>query len=253
MDGKDSLELKFDSGTTGLLLTHDAIKEKTDLLQKNQISKTENYQKLSNPVSLNFGKQFFDSLFVYPVLHSGQGTDGRFGWDLFEGKVLEIDYDENHFIVHDSMPMVSGDYSKIPFGIDHTLICVPGKFFQDRFEYTVKFLFDSGYQKSLLIDSTLASKQGYSVDLPVIKVNRLRNGAGQVFETKVVEVQRIGLGEISLNQIPAQILTQENPAGFEVHILGNDFLKRYNTIIDFQKQLIYMKPNSLISSPFATF
>ncbi|MEZ5056837.1 MAG: retroviral-like aspartic protease family protein [Saprospiraceae bacterium] len=253
VNGKDSLELKFDSGTTGLLLTHDAIKDKTDLLQKNQIEQTENYQKLGLPVSLKFGNQFYDSLEVYPVMHSGQGTDGRFGWDLFKGKVLEIDYDESLFIVHDSLPQVSGAYSKIPFAIDHTLICIPGKFFQDRFEYTVKFLFDSGYQKSLLVDSTLASRQGYSVDLPVLKVNRLRNGAGEIFETKVVEVQRVGLGEISLNQIPAQIINQSNPAGFDVHILGNDFLKRYNTIFDFQHQMIYLAPNSLISDPFATF
>lgn len=75
LNNKDTLNLKFDSGTTGLLLTNDVIENK---IQWSRNAKFDNH--------LQLGDLSWDSLRIYPVQLSGQGTDGRFGWDLFDGK-----------------------------------------------------------------------------------------------------------------------------------------------------------------------
>jgi hypothetical protein len=47
-------------------------------------------------------------------------------------------------------------------------------------------------------------------------------------------------------------MTQGKPMlGVNVHYLGNDVLKRFNTVFDFQKNLIYLKPNQLYQMPYA--
>ncbi|MEZ4981376.1 MAG: hypothetical protein R2769_07270 [Saprospiraceae bacterium] len=62
----------------------------------------------------------------------------------------------------------------------------------------------SGY-RNLLVDSTPAFQARIFGGFARFKINRASQWCRRNFETKVVEVQRIGLGEISLNQIPAQI------------------------------------------------
>ena len=49
----------------------------------------------------------------------------------------------------------------------------------------------------------------------------------------------------------AQKLSGNNPARFKTHILGNDVLKRFNTILDFQHNYIYLRPNRLVNLPYA--
>ena len=242
----DTLDLKFDSGTTGLLLTHDAIRNKTDLLKNNTAEDTitENYVKLKTRSSLQIGSLRWDNLEVYPVQHSGQGTDGRFGWDLFKDKIVSIDYDKNLFIVHQSMPDTT-NYTVAKLEKVETLFCLNGAIQHNNKSYSSRFLFDTGYQRALLLDSVILKEQAFPKDLKVIKTNQLRNGAGDVFITKVVELPSLAIGGQTISKFPVQILNRENPAGFKTHILGNELLKRFNTILDFRNNTIYFKKNSL--------
>jgi hypothetical protein len=249
---QDTLDLKFDSGATGLLLTHEAIEKKTKLLlNQNEKRPTQDYQKLNTQSTLQIGSLKWDSLDVYPVTLSGQGTDGRFGWDLFEGRILEINYDENILVVHSELPEISSEYKELQTAYVKTLFCIEGKIVINKREYKNRFLFDTGYQKALLLDSVLMAEQDFPRELPVIKINKLRNGAGKVFVTKVVNCEELRFDELSLENIPTQLLNTANPAGFKTHILGNEFLKRFNTYFDFQRNYIYLKPNSLIDLPYS--
>lgn len=60
----------------------------------------------------------------------------------------------------------------------------------------------------------------------------------------------MNLGKNILMNIPVQLMTMANPAGFRTHILGNEVLKRFNTILDFQHNVVYLKPNSLTDMPY---
>ncbi len=239
LNKRDTLDLKFDSGTTGLLLTHDAIKDKTHNLDPD---KAENYLQIGN---LNWS-----GLEVYPVAISGQGTDGRFGWDLFDGKVVEIDYDKNLMIVHTRMPEIGKGYSKFPIEYTHTLFCINGELQIKDKKYKNRFLFDNGYQRTIMLDTLLMHEQNYPKDLEVIKKVVMRNGQGKEIPVYTVNNERLNLGKIVLSDIPVQLLATANPARFKTHIMGNEVLKRFNTILDFQQNFVYLKPNSLFEVPY---
>ncbi|MHA7059632.1 hypothetical protein ACWGOQ_0020570 [Aquimarina sp. M1] len=251
LNGRDTLYLKFDSGTTGLLLTHKAIKDKTNLLDTNkENTPTQNYVKLRTPASLQVGSLLWKDLEIYPVTHSGQGTDGRFGWDLFKNKIISLDYDKKLLIVHNELPNVE-HYTTAKLEAVKTILCLRGEINVRNTVYKGRFLFDTGYQKSLLLDSVLLKKQSFPRDLKIIKTNQLRNGAGDVFVTKVIEVPALHIGGQLVNKIPTQLLNRENPAGIKVHILGNELLKRFNTVLDFRNNTIYLVKNTLFEMPYS--
>ncbi len=236
----DTLDLKFDSGTTGLLLTNDAIKNKTHL---SGAGKADN--------SLRIGNLTWNSLEIYPVELSGQGTDGRFGWDFFDGKVVEIDYDKNRFIVHTTTPKIDKDYSKFDIEYTHTLFCINGVLQIKGKKYKNRFLFDNGYQRTVMLDTTLMNEQDYPKDLEVIKKVIMKNGQGKEIPVITVNNERLNLEKYTLFNIPVQLMTMGNPAGFKTHILGNEVLKRFNTVLDFQNNFVYLKPNHLMDLPYA--
>jgi hypothetical protein len=53
------------------------------------------------------------------------------------------------------------------------------------------------------------------------------------------------LNNFELTNIPTLVLGGKNPVGFEINTLGNDVLKRFNIILDFQNDYLYLKPNKL--------
>lgn len=235
----DTLDLKFDSGTTGLLLTNDAIRNKTHLSSDEKADNT-----------LQIGNLTWDSLRVYPVELSGQGTDGRFGWDLFDGKVVEIDYDKNLFIVHSRLSAISRQYSKFDIEYTHTLFCIQGELQVKNEKFKSRFLFDNGYQRTIMLDTSIMNEQHYPKDLEIIKKVIMKNGQGKEIPVITVNNERLNLGKQKLLNIPVQLLTTGNPARFKTHILGNEVLKRFNTILDFQNNYVYLKPNSLLDQPY---
>ena len=239
LNKQDTLDLKFDSGTTGLLLTNDAIRNKTHLTNTD-----------SAVNRLEIGNLAWDSLLVYPVELSGQGTDGRFGWDLFDGKIVEIDYDKNIFIVHTKLPAISKAYSKLEIEYTHTLFCIRGELQIKNKKYKSRFLFDNGYQRTIMLDTLIMHEQNYPKDLEVIKKVIMKNGQGKEIPVLTVNNERLNLGKEVLLNIPVQLLATGNPARFKTHILGNEVLKRFNTILDFQNNFVYLKKDSLFDLPY---
>lgn len=239
LNNRDTLDLKFDSGTTGLLLTNETIKHKTHLSDNTNANNR-----------LQIGNLSWTGLEVYPVELSGQGTDGRFGWDLFDGKIVEIDYDKSVFIVHTKMPKITNGYSKFNMEYIHTLFCIQAELQIKNKKYSNRFLFDNGYQRTIMLDTILMREQHYPTDLEVIKKVIMKNGQGKEIPVITVNNERLNLGKQTLFNIPVQLMTTANPAKIKIHILGSEILKRFNTILDFQNNLVYLKPNTLIDLPY---
>ncbi len=255
LNGTDTLLLKFDSGSTGLRLTHEAIAQKTRLLvaQKGVKEGTEkpNYRLMQPHNTLQIGRLRWDSLRINPVVLSGQGTDGRFGWDMFDGRIVEIDYDKKIFIVHNRLPKTNRQYAKLDMEYVGMLFCIAGTQKINRKTYKNRYLFDSGYQRSIMLDSVLMQEQDFPKDLKIIKKTIMKNGRGEAFPVITVNNEALTIGNHTLKNIPAQKLSGSNPANFKTHILGNDVLKRFNTMLDFQHYHIYLKPNGLINLPYS--
>ncbi len=235
LNGTDTLDLKFDSGTTGLLLTEDAIRTKIHLQHD-----------IAKPVhQLQLGDMHWSGFRIYPVVLSGQGTDGRFGWDLFDGKILEIDYDHNRFIVHSRLPALDEGYAAFPMEYIHTLFCMQGELQVKDRRFGGRFLFDNGYQRTIMLDTTILHHQQYPGNQPILKKVIMKNGQGQEIPVLTINNEKLNLGPFTLKDVPAQLMTTANPAGFQTHFLGGEVLKRFQTFLDFHDNMVYLKPSHL--------
>ncbi len=252
LNGTDSLHMYFDTGGTEVVLLHEIVKEKTTLLQSEAADyQPEVYEPLKKISTLSIGGLSWDSLTIYPVPIGPDEADGHFGWNLFENKIVELNYDQNWMVVHsDAIPIPNG-FSKLEIEYTHTLFCVQGSAIVEGKTYTNRYLFDTGFQRAIVLDKDLRKEEKFPTDLPVIKESKLRNSEGTVFINKVVISDQFCLDKACAPEVPTQLFNTPNPARFKTHILGNEILKRFNTILDFQNDVIYLKPNGLIDLPYA--
>lgn len=238
LNKKDTVFLTFDSGATDFYLTKEAIK------------------KYLNPKGLKLTMDDIrDNTFtighiewthqqIYPIETTGQGTEGLLGWNIFEGKILEIDYDKKQMLVHNKVPKIDRHYEKFGMEImkEHFLINL--EIIQDKQKYKSKFLFDTGFQKALMLDNDLLTKMNFPTDqLEILKTTILHNSNNDEIPLKTVKVQKILFGKYALENTTAEVNTYNKPAGYETNFVGSDVLKRFHIILDFQKKTVYIKPN----------
>ncbi|HAO28906.1 MAG TPA: clan AA aspartic protease, partial [Chryseobacterium indologenes] len=98
---------------------------------------------------------------------TGHGTDGRFGWDLFDGMVVELDYDLGNMIVHSQLPeKVKKDkaYEKLNITFYDKLFFVETTIQQGAVKNKDWFLFDTGYQRTVMLDGPLLKEQKFPTD-----------------------------------------------------------------------------------------
>ncbi|MBL0355897.1 MAG: hypothetical protein IPP72_02980 [Chitinophagaceae bacterium] len=254
LNERDTLNLHFDIGSFDFRLTKDAILKKTKLLsgQPDALTGKANpeFNNLEKVFKIQIGDLIFTNPEVVPTGFTAHGMDGRFGWNIFEGRVVEIDYDKNLLIIHTKLPKKLNAYVKSKIEFTHSFVCIKGTFVINNKKYIGNFLLDSGSDQAIMLDSLWASKQNFPKDLKLLKSSKLKDPRGVLYETRIVVSPLLKINGFELTNIPTYLLGNNNPVGFEINYLGNDLLKRFNTILDFRNDYIYLKSNSLMSLPY---
>lgn len=238
-DTSDTLNLNFDTGSSDLTLTKNTLETKLK-------STPELYNTFYN---VQIGNGNFKTA-VYDALLAGHDTDGRFGWDLFKGKVVEINYDKNIMVIHSRLPayaMKDKTYTRLNIRYFANVFLVESTISQNGVKHTASFLFDSGYQRTAMLDNDLMKEGHFPADsMKVIKTVIMKGAQGNEIPVITSNLELLKIGKYELQNVPVQQLTGHKPLkGTNIHILGNEVLKRFNTFLDFQNHVVYMKPNQL--------
>lgn len=250
----DSVNMHLDLSAFDFKLTQEAILKKTQLLanQPNALAGKvkPNFRNLQPVTSIQIGSLTWQNPVFAATGFTAREMDGRIGYNVFEGKIIEIDYDKNLLIVHSKLPKISKGYVKSKLEFIRSFPCINASLSIKNKEYKGYFNLDTGADKAMFIDSVWAAKQHLPNDLTLLNTTSFKNPRGQVFVSKTVVCPKLNVQGSSLSNVPTTLLGTVNPAGFEVNLLGNDVLKRFNTILDLKNDCIYLKPNSLMSQPF---
>ena len=245
----DTISLHFDATSFDIHITRDAILKKTKLLsnQSDALSgkAVPNYNHLNKVFKLQIGNLILHNPDVLPTGIAAHDIDGMLGWNVFEGKQVEIDYDHNLLIIHSQLPSNLKGYAKSKLEFTHSYGYVSGTFEIAGKKYTGNFFMDTGSDQAIILDSAWVSHQNFPRDLKLIKTSILSDPRGVKYETKVVQAPLFKINSFTLANIPTLILGGKNPFRFEINYLGNDLLKRFNIIMDFQHDYLYLKPNKL--------
>ena len=236
---KDSLTFNFDTGATEMSVTRDALKNKIK----------SNPQLYNTQYDVQIGSRIYKSE-IYDHEMVGQEADGLLGWNNFDGLIVELNYDTQKMMVHSRMPksiLKDKAYSKFKIWYFNNKPFIQCDMLENGVWYKEWFLFDTGYQRSVVLDNDLLKDKNFPVDnMKVIKKTMLRGVSGKEIPVITANLQKMKIGKSELENIPAQLLTVNKPMGnAKIHILGSDMLKRFNTVLDFQNDIIYLKPNTL--------
>jgi hypothetical protein len=251
INNMDTLNLHFDTGSWDFRLTRDAILKKTKLLsgQPDALAgKTKpDYNKMNKVFKLQMGSLVWNNPKLATTSLTAHEMDGRFGWNLFEGKTVEVDYDKNLLIIRSGLPKEMKGYVRAKLEFIRSFVCAKASFKIENKKYTGSFLFDTGSDQALIVDSAWASRQNFPQNLKLIKSTVLRDPRGVEYETRTVLAPVLKINGFELTNIPTLMLGSKNPAGFEINDFGNDLLKRFNMILDFKNDYLYLKPNKLMN------
>ncbi len=235
----DTLNLNFDTGATEVVLIEEALKNKVK-------SKPDLYNTAHD---IAIGNRTYQSK-VYDIQLAGHGTDGLLGWDNFDGYVVELNYDKNMMVVHSKLPKaVKRDKTMEKFKMKYfnKVFYIESDITQGKTTVKDWFMFDTGYQKTVVLDNDLLNQTKFPVsEMTVIRMDTLQGVMKNKIPVMTSNLERLKIGKYELKNVPAQILTTNKPVpGANVHIFGSDVLKRFNTFLDFQENVVYLQPNHL--------
>lgn len=252
INGADSLLLMFHSSNSGVALTAEAAAKMASLKDRQNIEVNSWGGKATSQCSVNnqltISKLRWDSLSVFLDEYSGVSTDGKFGYDLFDGKIVEIDYDHYRFIVHTEMPKLRGRYKEVALVEKRGSLFIPGSLKLGKTVYRDSFMFHTGYGGTVLLDPKIGERYKMQSRLKTLSTSELKDSFGNVFKIETKELPLLRLAGKRLKNIPLSFAARSSDIPMKV--FGNGLLKRFNLVFDFQRQRLFMKPNRGWGLPF---
>jgi hypothetical protein len=181
----------------------------------------------------------------------GFPTDGVIGWNFFGHYIVEIDYDRQLILLHNTTYAPSdSNWVSIPAEMKKTL---------PFFEVTAEVIPHEVSQMHVYID--LASSealellvhndQKFTMPDSLVQSN-LGTGLSGDINGQYGRSERIQIGGYDLHDIrtafaPANVRSKQEGAD---GILGNDLIRRFNIIFDYPHSRLLIRPNKTFNLPF---
>ena len=188
------------------------------------------------------------------LLHdrASNAGDGVMGIHMFEGKVVEFDYDRSVLVIHDSMPESLDGFVRVELGKAGALPTIPVTFHTGVATVTGSVIIDTGATAALFARRDFAEPLGlYGAMQKIGKGRQTGIGRGSL-ESDLVLLPAMTIGGIDMKDVPIYLETanHETTAG-EGAVLGMDVLSRFTMVLDMTNNVAYLKPNASIGDPFA--
>ena len=249
----DTLDLMFHTAVNSVSLTKKAVEKisNIDMSGSHQVTSWggSSEARHSSNNSVQIGNLSWGELTIWEDEHSGRLTDGKFGPNLFENKIIEIDYDKSLLIIHSSLPEMDEDYEKMAVVFKRSNMMIKADLEIGKVKYQNEFLIHSGFGGTALLDDEFVSINSIGEQLETISESELKDSFGNILKTKKVILPALNIGGSTLSDMPIGFF--EGSIGRQKKsVLGGDILKRFNILIDLQQANIYFKPNGLFNAPF---
>jgi hypothetical protein len=260
-NGTDSLNFILDTGSSGVSLDSTTasilqIKQQpTDTILKgiggaNKINYAFNQ-------SLTLGKLKIDSLnfFIndYSLLTSayGERIDGIIGHSVLSKFIFEINFDKEiiniykpgYFKYNTRGKLINNNFYKIPFYSIEV---------KDKIKTRNYFYLDSGAGLNMLFSEEYVTdnKLLYSWRKPIVTQVQ---GLGGKRQLKLTIVRRVKFAGYTFTNVPVNILNDVDsilPYPGICGVLGNDIMRRFNTVINYPAKQMHFTPNTHFEDAF---
>ena len=199
--------------------------------------------------SIAFGKVRIDGLALARIDYKGAArTEGVIGFDSFAGKIVQIDYDRQILRIAHDLPDTRG-FARVPIVWREMNTMVPMMVGTPEGPKRVLAIFDTGSKFSLSIGNGDAAAAAVRGNGP-IGTRTATKVDGTRVQADVTTLPWASIGGLRLANVQADVERAGAPTNLHRNIVGNDFLKRFNVIVDYRSSEIYLKPNHLLGAPY---
>lgn len=238
INNSDPLDLIFDTGASVGVLSDEAASKHASLKQDNKNS-------------FEFaGITILNSPAILVDYNGNLRGDGVIGYNAFEGKIVEINYDRNILVVHTSLEKIPMRYSAIDMIWRGSNLYIEGILKTTGKQYKGLFLFDTGSKFALSITKSFASSNQLYNELKKVGTRRGKGVNGKTIKSNTVILPEFEIGGFPLKNVPTDLELPAEGDGLAYDLLGNDVLKRFNVILDYDHSVVYLQPNSLINTAY---
>lgn len=249
INNSEDLDFYFDTGAGMNVITTSLINTKVKLkIDGNIENKGSDGTSINNTSSNNqfeIGNLIWDKVKLLSTDYKNLPFDVVLSWTAFETKIIEINYDAKELIIHETIGKIPNEYSKSEIKMIDGIPYIMCKLVIDGKTTETWFILDSGSDGNLIIGNKLASDNLIKNKLENLGNGKSKGSTGIEFMQTKVLLPKLQVGNFELYNVPMRINEEDPINSSHNEIIGNNILKRFNTIIDFQNNIIYLKPNKL--------
>ncbi len=252
LNSEHEVNLMFHTGVDSMSLTKATVEKLNMKMDQTGIAESwggKSDMRFSSGNSLRIQDWNWNGLTITESQHSGDQTDGKFGPNLFAGKIIELDFEKSRMTIHDRLPHDVGDYDKLDIELDRGSMFVVGKLKIDDAEILNRFMIHSGFGGALLLDDKFVRDNQVGSRLETISESQLKDSYGNVLKTRKVILPSISFGDSTFTDVPIGIF--DGAMGRQsMSVMGGEMLKRFKVLLDISNSKIYLQPNEYFHAEF---
>ncbi len=242
---KDTLNLMLHTAASDVTVTEDAVR-KSKSIKFTGKEKVKSWggnadSRFSKGNHVQMGHLQRSNMSIWEDKNSGQDTDGKFGLDFFQKRIVEIDFDHRRIVLHENLPPKVGKYEHLKIENQNGQILVEGSCQIEGKTYTNKFLLHSGYSGGILLDDAFAAHAGIDGKIRITDEARLKDSFGHTVRVKKGILPVFALGSCKISNVPVGFFA--GALGTQkMSVIGSEIFLQFNIIFDLAHNDLYITP-----------
>jgi len=228
------------------------------VIGENEGTTGRNNVEISNDNSLSIGDIEYEKAECVHIPYSPDYLDGVFALNGLSAFNIEINYDDNKIYCYSKDETIQVDSSMVELSFRYNYgvpyMQLPIKLGGVIYELWLEV--DTGSDRTIDLNTPFVEKNRLLERLKPFKKSFVKSSDGDKGELSMAYFDEVVVGKYimpnvvgGLSSVKFGMLSKEDVDG----MIGNNFLKHFNMLIDFQNYKIYLKPNKSYFSSFPNF
>ena len=217
----------------------------------------ENTIEYSNDNFVKVGTIQYDKAGCAHIPYPPEYWDGVLGLNGLSAFNIEINYDDFNIYCYPKESLnVEASYVPLPFVYKYNVpfVCLPVRL--NGCLHNLSLEIDTGSDRIIDINTPFVIKNNLLETQKPFAISRIASSDGGSGELRNVFFDEVIIGPYIMPRVAGAFSTLTS--GMQSYedidgMIGNNFLKRFNMVIDFKDNKIYLKPNNFYYVPFYDF
>ena len=261
VNGADSLRFLVDTGASSIVLNTNSPKLK-GLIHNGESANNlgtsgENTVTYSNDNSVRVGSIQYDKAGCAHIPYPPEYWDGVLGLNGLAAFNIEINYDDFKIYCYPKEAlMVDDSYVSKPFTYKYDVPFIQLPIKLNGTFYNLLLEVDTGSDRIIDLNTPFVNKNDLLETQKPFAISRIASSDGGNGELKNVFFDEVVVGPYIMPKVAGAFSTLSTGMQSKEDIdgmIGNNFLKRFNMLIDFSSNMLYLQPNNFYYAPFYDF